>query len=197
MRPKGKLLALFAMFAAVGLITATGAFTTVEAQRTAEVNVAGDSAALLQLEPANGSEFASANNGEVEITLDSQGVNSNATTVDDEVLNITNNGNDDVFVQIDAPAATNTEVVFYNASTSTNLEGTGGSTLDDLSNTPSNDLAYDDRYILNSSNKRLQINSGNSETVGIYVDTHGADNSSVSNIFSDGEIIITAESTDA
>ncbi|ERG94186.1 MAG: hypothetical protein J07HQW2_00620, partial [Haloquadratum walsbyi J07HQW2] len=37
MIPKGKLLALLMIFTAVGGVAATGAFTTVEAERTADV----------------------------------------------------------------------------------------------------------------------------------------------------------------
>ena len=47
-------MALVALFLAIGLLTATGAFTSVSATRTAEVNVAGDGAALLQLQPYAG-----------------------------------------------------------------------------------------------------------------------------------------------
>ncbi|ERG92237.1 MAG: hypothetical protein J07HQW1_02272 [Haloquadratum walsbyi J07HQW1] len=47
MIPKGKLLALLLAFTAVGGLAATGAFTTVQADRTADVTAAGDSNALL------------------------------------------------------------------------------------------------------------------------------------------------------
>jgi hypothetical protein len=205
MRPKGKLFALVVLFAAVGLLTATGAFTTVEADRTADVNVAGDSSALLQIEPANNSEFAdvNGNTGEVQIQLNSSnleggdGVNSNATTVDDNVLNITNNGANDVYVEIQSPAANGAEIAFYNATAGSGVENSGSNDVKSVfSNTPEyDDVNYDNRYILNSSNARVRLNSGSQVMVGIYIETYGLTNST-SDIFSD-DITITAESVDS
>ena len=109
MRPKGKLFALVVMFAAVGLLTATGAFTTVEAERTATVDVAGDSSALLALQ-AN-STYADNNAGggsQLQINLNSadvgnsaaNGLNPNANTTFDYILNVTNNGDNDVTLSV-------------------------------------------------------------------------------------------------
>jgi hypothetical protein len=103
MRPKGKLFALLAVFAAIGLVTATGAFTSVQAQRTADVNVAGDGSALLQLTSEN-AKFASVNGdtnsnaGELTLTFDS--INTDAETDLGAVFNVTNNGDDTVTVHI-------------------------------------------------------------------------------------------------
>ncbi len=107
-RPKGKLFALLAVFVAIGLATATGAFTSVQADRTATVNVAGDQAALLQLTPADqlnstsevGSEdYVDFSQGQLQINVD--GLNTDATTDLGPVFNITNNGEDDVTVHIE------------------------------------------------------------------------------------------------
>ena len=103
MRPKGKLLALVAMFAAVGLITATGAFTTVEAQRTATVDVTGDSSALLQITGPSQTEEGTVDytDGVAEIDLtegnlgDASGLNPDATTTLTPLANVTNNGVDE------------------------------------------------------------------------------------------------------
>jgi hypothetical protein len=208
MRPKGKLFALVVLFAAVGLLTATGAFTTVEADRTADVTVAGDSAALLQLEPANNSEFANVNSaGELEISLntssnnaqaDATGVNSNATTLDDNVFNVTNNGQENIYLQVNAPAASNAEVAFYNASNTDGFEGgSAGTSLGDQSVLDSSTLDVSDRYLVNGTNSasRIQINSGNTVMIGIYIQTEDGLNSGP--IFDDSEITITAESTEA
>jgi Flp pilus assembly protein TadG len=111
MRPKGKLLALVVMFAAVGLITATGAFTTVEAERTATVDVAGDSSALLQIEAANDIDegaVSNADSGAARIDLnsagldDAAGLNTEANTTLTPLVNITNNGQNSVEVTISA-----------------------------------------------------------------------------------------------
>lgn len=113
MRPKGKLFALLAVFTAIGLITATGAFTTVTAERTAEVNVAGDDSALLQLdEPAGIDEGAvSESNGVAEIDLTStnlgaSGINPDAVTTLTPLLNVTNQGNDDTTLNVTVSTVT-------------------------------------------------------------------------------------------
>lgn len=114
MRPKGKLLALLAIFAAIGLVTATGAFTTVSAERTVNVNVAGDSAALLQIEAnatspngayaaTNGNQFQidlSSNNADFGGAFTGSGVNDEALTRIDHVFNVTNQGTQAVEVTV-------------------------------------------------------------------------------------------------
>lgn len=108
MKPKGKLLALFVVFAAIGLVTATGAFTTVQAERTVEVSAAQDSDALLQLEPANSNnadEYVTGGDGvdTVSVTLQTttgQGVNIDANTTIDSLINITNQGSQSVGVYV-------------------------------------------------------------------------------------------------
>ena len=94
--PKG----LFA--GATGLIV-TGAFDTAEADRTAEVELAGDAAALLGIEPVEGpnSEYAEITGGTSTIDIsttdqDADGVNQNAVTVINPILEVTNNGSDPV-----------------------------------------------------------------------------------------------------
>jgi len=110
MFPKGKLLALLLIFGAVGTLAATGAFTTVEAERTADVDVAGDANALLAIQPTEDQDNSSFINQDdttdstFEIVLDGEegnnGVNANATTTAQNIFNITNNGEEDVDVWI-------------------------------------------------------------------------------------------------
>lgn len=104
MRPKGKLLGLVAIFAAIGLITATGAFTSVSTARTVSVSVAGDAGALLQLQ-ANSTYAEITNDGELQMNFDSslqnaEGVNPNATTRFNHVFNITNQANDGTTIDV-------------------------------------------------------------------------------------------------
>jgi hypothetical protein len=97
MIPKGKLLALLLAFTAVGGIAATGAFTTVEAERTADVNVDGDANALLAIEPipATGeSDFIGqpdTDNEPFQLVLD-EAVNARASTTAEDLFRITNQG---------------------------------------------------------------------------------------------------------
>jgi len=111
MIPKGKLLALLMVFTAVGGLAATGAFTTVEAERTADVDVAGDANALLAIQPAEdpaNSSFiqqSDTSNQAFEIVLEgndgeANGLNTNSTTTAENIFNITNNGEEDVDVWI-------------------------------------------------------------------------------------------------
>ena len=128
---KGKLFGLLAVFAAIGLVTASGAFTTVSAERTASVNVAGDSSALLALEPtdsSNGKTYADISNGQLEINLangSASGVNPNANTTIASVFRITNQGTQEVNVTITDSGSSgySDAVTFYNGTT--NLETNG------------------------------------------------------------------------
>lgn len=121
MRPKGKLFALVVMFAAVGLITASGAFTTVTADRTANVNAAGDASALLAIEPGPDNP-GYVDNSSDEITFDitngsedSAQINMNATTEINGTINLTNNGNSDVDIHVEAEGENSGLVSFYTA----------------------------------------------------------------------------------
>ncbi len=110
MFPKGKLLALLLIFGAVGTLAATGAFTTVEAERTADVDVAGDANALLAIQPTEDQQNSSftqqgdTDDSTFEIVLEGEesnnGVNANATTTAQNIFNVTNNGEEDVDVWI-------------------------------------------------------------------------------------------------
>ncbi|ERG94401.1 MAG: hypothetical protein J07HQW2_00835, partial [Haloquadratum walsbyi J07HQW2] len=98
----GKLLVVLMIFEAMCTLAATGAFTTVEAERTADVDAAGDASALVAItppeDPAN-SSFISQDNTQdstFEIDLGDNGVNANATTNAENLFNITNNGEESV-----------------------------------------------------------------------------------------------------
>jgi hypothetical protein len=131
MIPKGKLLALLAIFAALGVVTATGAFTTVSADRTADVDVAGDSSALLQLEEGDKNPgYVTESGGTIELNLSSpnsaSGANLNATTEIEGVINITNNGGQTVDVSIEKTGNNAQYVNFYQGDdldSATNITG--------------------------------------------------------------------------
>ena len=104
MIPKGKLLALLMAFSAVGGLAATGAFTTVEAERTADVNVSGDANALLGIQPNNEdtNDFVQQEGtSDSALTLNLTGggadsLNTRAATNEEDIITITNNGDDAV-----------------------------------------------------------------------------------------------------
>jgi len=197
MKPtKGKLFVLLALVAAVGLVTATGAFGSVTAQRTADVNVAGDDAALLGLEAGSGPAASSFVTGTDEITIDFSNVNTNSTTEIPNALNITNRGDVEVAVSISTSGA-NTGAIAFGVQAG-ELTGT----------TPSADLTWPntgDVYRIDSGTS-IDLQSGESVPVGFYIDTSDADvsnglNPGPSSIGSGTEIInsvtITASQSDA
>ncbi|MFB6360163.1 MAG: hypothetical protein ABEH59_02465 [Halobacteriales archaeon] len=101
-RPKGKLFALLAIFAAIGIVTATGAFTSVQAERTMDISVVGDASANLALTDAGNGYVDTSGN---QISLSFNEVNIRADTDFGAVLDITNNGPNQVYVQIATKAS--------------------------------------------------------------------------------------------
>ena len=100
-----RLLTLLLVFAAVALVTSSGAFTSVSAGRTVTVDVSGDDAALLGLTPHSGpnGDDAELQDGQFQINfggVGADGVNQNAVTVLSNVFNITNRGTETVSVTI-------------------------------------------------------------------------------------------------
>jgi hypothetical protein len=178
MRSRGKLLALIAVFTAFGVVTGTGAFSTVEAQRTADVNVAGDSSALLGLEAGNSVLIENVDN-EVTITLDSSnaaGVNQNATTAVDgpRFLNITNNGDSNA-VEIDMQYSTASNVEVYFVVDADDVTGTSRS-LDNLGLiTDSETEVIDPTSKYPIRNNTVEIDSGETVSVGIVIDVGSVD----------------------
>jgi len=137
MRPKGKLFALVAVFAAIAVVTASGAFTTVSAERTVTVDTAGDANALLALEgnSSGTGEYVTTENDQIVIDLSSpgnqgaEGVNLNATTSMSYMINVTNNGDQEVDFYVTVTDNSNAvDLVFYNGSTYTTSSNITGST---------------------------------------------------------------------
>lgn len=94
------------LLAAGGAAIGTGAFDAVEAERTVTVETTGDASAFLGIEPADGAgpfvddsgETIVVDIGGTETDAGGQGVNENAITAIDQLLEVTNNGTQDVEV---------------------------------------------------------------------------------------------------
>lgn len=140
---KSKIFALVLIFAAIGVAAGTGAFTTAEADRTAEVDVAGDANALIGIEEAdntNGNELVEVDgtSGQVEMNLsaagtqDASGLNEDAATDLGNVLNITNNGEETIQFKMEvATQDVNARSVhFYVANDSNTPSVEGGGSVD-------------------------------------------------------------------
>lgn len=97
-----------------GALFGTGAFSTVQADRTVNVAVEGDSAALLSLDDAdsNGNDYGNASNisnGTLELTFDnlgnSTGLNLDATTTFDPLFRAINNGSSSIDLYVNSSDA--------------------------------------------------------------------------------------------
>jgi len=169
-RPKGKLIALLAVFAAIGLVAASGAFTSVSAERTADVQVSDDANALLAISDATsgataqtGDDYFSTNNGEAELQF--QNINLNAGTEVDSVFTVTNQGSQTVTVWITKTGANSGAVAF----------GVDSNKLDSASADISSDITDQDRTSIAgtdlSSATAVALDPGESMTIGLYIDT--------------------------
>jgi hypothetical protein len=97
--------AIGSVAAGAAAVTGTGAFTSVTAERSIEVNVADDSAAFLRVvagDTPNADEYVDTSDGTISLDFTSAGAatgaNQNATTVFDDLLNIENQGTQPVIV---------------------------------------------------------------------------------------------------
>lgn len=180
-RPKGKLFALLAIFVAIGLITATGAFTSVQAQRTMTVSVAGDGSALLGLADA-GQGYVNESGDTITIDFGNNGVNINADTDFGAVLNVTNNGASTVNVQI-ATHAANTSF------TSTNLFEDDHSLDPEFTDASGNNIEGGD---VDSGGNQITLTSGASADVHVTISVPAGQSPGS---FS-GDIVIVASTND-
>ena len=103
------LIGLGGLVAGGGALLGTGAFTTVTAERTVNVETTGDASAFLALEPAteddsDNGQYADGSGDTIEITLngdadaedDAAGLNQNARTTIRNIVQVSNNGTQDV-----------------------------------------------------------------------------------------------------
>ncbi len=181
--PKGKLMALLAVLAAIGLITATGAFGAVQAERTVTVNVAGDAAALLQIQSLD-DDYANENSdGVLQIDFSSgglsnaAGVNPNASTIVPRLFNVTNQG-------------TNSITLNYTKS------GTNADSVLLLNSTNSNANSQDPLHDGSPQTLPKDLSVGETYAFGMMIDT-SADNGAALGNSSDFEVTLTLNATDS
>ena len=104
----------------------TGAFTSVSADRSVDVQVADDSDALLRIVPderggsqtPNAQEYVDTSGGTVSLDFTSTsegatGINDEATTIIDDILTIENQGTQGVYVGYTHPASPNGNFALY------------------------------------------------------------------------------------
>jgi len=178
-RPKGKLFALLAVFVAIGLVTASGAFTSVTAERTATVTTAGDeNANFLQFE-TNDADITGLSSGASgsELGFDVSNVNLNASTDFGVEFNVT------------YPASNSGSIYFYIADedserhaavTQSATIGTDALEFEESSSS------------IEGQNDRTTMSSGDTIIISLSIDTTGT---SINQLDNEGTILFVANST--
>jgi len=159
--------------AAVG----SGAFTSVSADRTVQVNVAGDDSALLAIEPCDSDSSPNGDYASIgedgQFTLNIPNLNPNAFTRIDDVFKITNQGTQPVVVYIQEFGA-NTVAADIGVKED---ELTGTSLPNETDGPGGNGIDGDDVYDVSGpggpgyGNLGIKIDEGESVKLGVYVDT--------------------------
>lgn len=127
-----KLLPVLAVLVAALIVVSTGAFTSITAERTAEIYVAGDASALLTLAPYDGpnGDYADYNDaGALYLNFEdvaAAGINVDAMTTFDNVFTITNNGTQTVYVSLEWHGE-NSNKLYFDYSTTTTMASMKGS----------------------------------------------------------------------
>ena len=196
MKPKGKLAILVVLFAGVGVLAATAAFDTVEADRTAEVETAGDADALLGLEAGETELAENTNDGLLQITLDEDsdgdGLNENAITSvlpdegDDGLFTVSNNGNNEIEFTIQDFEADDEVDIYFITTEGQDFDDQVDSELVDDDGTYG--LLQDD----SGNGGSVTVDSGEELEVGIVFDVGDLDDDN--DVF-DGDITLEADGT--
>lgn len=116
---KNTLVLLAVLVVSGGIVLGTGAFSTVQAERTVTVETAGDSSALLGLEANttyNGLNSTGGTSGA--LTLGINNVNEDAITTFDSAVNVTNRGSQTVYFSV---SGTGNGLTFTNSTTGADL----------------------------------------------------------------------------
>ena len=177
-------LSLGLLAAGGGVISGTGAFSSVTAERSISVTSTGDASANLGMAPldtSNGDEYADNSGNTLSITVPD--VNLNAVTHIDDVFKVTNNGGQPVVVYFEEQGGDNTAAVDIgakldqgftdeNGDAVTSVGGREQDTSDGIADTNIIDISnpgtpgYDNIGVL--------LDSGKSLKVGVYIDTSDA-----------------------
>lgn len=194
MNRRNVLIGLGGVVAGGGALLGTGAFTTVEAQRTVTVNTDGDAGALLSLAEAGdgtSSDVVSTENGLLVIDFDaaangSQGVNLDALTtvgavsgdpldtVDTAALEITNNGTETVDISFDIDFNTDQD---FSGTTGVDNPADILKLWTDASGSES--ISSESNFGNLVENDLQGLESGNSVQVALQIDTRGLDTTDV------------------
>ncbi|MCU4926401.1 hypothetical protein OB905_10450 [Halobacteria archaeon AArc-dxtr1] len=98
---RNTLVGIGSLVAGGGAVLATGAFSTVEAERSVNIETAGDGSALLQIVANDGDFDGVDDTGGDTVELSFNSINIEATTGFDDLLTVTNNGDQDVDLHVE------------------------------------------------------------------------------------------------
>jgi hypothetical protein len=217
MNRRNVLIGLGGVVAGGGALLGTGAFTTVEAERTVTVNTAGDASALIGLSEAGDgvdSNVVDIDDGLLVIDFDAagnsdnEGVNLNALTtvgavtmsggslssVDTAALTIANNGTQTVDISFDIGFDSNQD---FSSVAGVNTPGDILKLWTDASGTADGQLGGADDFGNLVTSDLEGLESGESVDVALQIDTTGLDTADVDtgNPLFESEATITATST--
>jgi hypothetical protein len=165
----------------------SGAFTSVQADRSVDVTVAGDANAFLGLEPSSGANgnYATTEDGKLAIQLDGSdntpegnGVNNNAETIIKDVFRMRNQGTQRVYVYIEDTS----DQVTFKLSRATSEKW--------INDSPVSTLTPNEVVDVEGSENAILIDPGLEVMIHMYIDTTGE---STPDTLLDGDITIQAK----
>jgi len=184
------LLGLVVLVVGAGIIGGTGAFASVQADRTMDLNTEGDSSALLEL--TNGSSVLTEQSGEgntdvAVLQFNQDDLNANARTEFGPAFDIKNGGNSDIdelYIE---------EATFDSGDNDVELQE--GGDIDFIVQSPGNTNANAGDSIVGSGNAVELGTNGGRVTVSVVVDTTGSITGD--DLPTDGTVTIVANDTSA
>jgi hypothetical protein len=159
------LLGLIVLVVGAGVVGASGAFSSVQAERTVDLNTAGDSNALLGLETLD-NEIAQVNDGPSSsgdtavLQFNQEDLNADAKTIFRDAFRITNNGDEDI------------DQLYIRENTSAGVQD--GGTVDFRLGGESTSGATVGNSIVGSGNHVALGAAGGTVEVAVVIDTRGA-----------------------
>ncbi|WP_124193017.1 hypothetical protein [Natrarchaeobius oligotrophus] len=163
MNRRNVLLGLGTIVAGGGAAIGTGAFSQVEATRTADISVADDSSALLTLRGDTDSQLIDEDGGT--LGIDQNNINLNGTTRVDEAIEIENNGGQQI--ELGVTLASGGDVDDATARSIFSLEFNESASTD----TPTGVSDEDDLIGDTESGNEWELGDGDEVTVDLVIDT--------------------------
>jgi hypothetical protein len=126
---RNALIGLGSLVAGSGALVGTGAFSSVEADRTVDISSAGDGSALLQIDSGDGASASEITGTDTDGNVDqfqltADDLNGDAVTEFNRAIKITNNGAENVGLYVDDTSTSN-----IGADEELDIESSGNSTI--------------------------------------------------------------------